>query len=161
MAKLPKRQCNCWTGITKFPALENTLKEWIVGQRENSRAVVGQKLPDDWEEKVANFHQFVLQRKEELGIQGDHVFNMDEVPMSFDAPFSRTVDATGAQTIPVWMDGQRWTEMEWLSGVRKFGVPDQCPSLIELRYLSLTVSTHTSMKAFETITERSTKQPPQ
>ena len=46
-----------------------------------------QKLPDDWEEKVANFHQFVLRRKEELGIQGDRVFNMDEVPMSFDAPF--------------------------------------------------------------------------
>ena len=58
MAKLPKHQRNCWTGIAKFPALENTLKEWIVGQRENSRAVVGQKLPDDWEEKVANFHQF-------------------------------------------------------------------------------------------------------
>ena len=66
------------------------------------RTTVDQKLPDDWEEKVANFHQFVLRRKEELGIQGDRVFNMDEVPMSFDAPFSRTVDATGAETIPVY-----------------------------------------------------------
>ena len=52
-------------------------------------------------------------------------------------------------------------ETEWLSGVRKFGVPDQCPSSIELRYLSSTLSTHTSMKAFETLTELSTKQPPQ
>ena len=71
---------------------------------------MGQKLPDDWEEKVANFHQFVLRRKEELGIQGDRVFNMDEVPMSFDAPFSRTVDATGAETIPVSTTGHEKTE---------------------------------------------------
>ena len=39
MAKLPKRQRTCRTGIAKFPALENALKEWIVSQRENSRAV--------------------------------------------------------------------------------------------------------------------------
>ena len=67
-----------------------------------ARTIVDQKLPDDWEGKVANFHQFVLRGKEELGIQGDRVFNMDEVPMSFDAPFSRTVDATRAETIPVY-----------------------------------------------------------
>ena len=36
MTKLPKRQR---TGIGKFLALERTLKEWIVSQRENSRAV--------------------------------------------------------------------------------------------------------------------------
>lgn len=39
MTKLPKRQRTCRTGIAKFPALERTLKEWIVRQRENSRAV--------------------------------------------------------------------------------------------------------------------------
>ena len=53
---------------------------------------MGQKLPENWEEKVTNFHQFVSRRKEELAIQADRVFNMDEVPMSFDAPYSRTVD---------------------------------------------------------------------
>ena len=39
MTKLPKRQRTCPTGIANFPALERTLKEWIIGQRENSRAV--------------------------------------------------------------------------------------------------------------------------
>ena len=92
----------------KFPALETTLKDWVVSQRENSRAVttamirlkakklakqmnvtefvggqswcsrfmrrnrlsvrstttVGQKLPNDWEEKVTNFRQFVSRRKD-------------------------------------------------------------------------------------------------
>ena len=39
MTKLPKCQRTCRTGIVKFPALERTLKEWTVSQRENSRAV--------------------------------------------------------------------------------------------------------------------------
>ena len=55
-----------------------------------ARTTVGQKLPDDWEEKVVNFREFVSRRKVELGIQADRIFNMDEVPMSFDAPHSRT-----------------------------------------------------------------------
>ena len=146
MTKLPKRQRTCRTGIAKFPALERTLKEWIISQRENSRAVttvmirlkakelakqmnvaefvggpswcsrfmrqnrlsmrlrttVGQKLPENWEEKV-------LRRKEELAIQADRVFNVDEVPMSFDAPYSRTVDTTGAESIPVSTTGHEKT----------------------------------------------------
>ena len=39
MTKLPKRQRTCRTGLEKFPALERTLKDWVVSQRENSRAV--------------------------------------------------------------------------------------------------------------------------
>ena len=149
MTKLPKRQP---TGIGKFLALERTLKEWIVSQSENSRAVttvmtrlkakelakqtnvadfvgglswcgrfmhrnclavrsrtVGQKLPENWEEKVGNFRQFVSRRKEEIPIQADHVFNMDEVPMSFDAPHSRTVETTGAESVPVSTTGHEKT----------------------------------------------------
>ena len=140
--------------MTKLPALERTLKEWIVRQREKSCAVttvmirlkakelanqtnvadfvggpswcsrfmcrnrlsvrsrttVGQKLPENWEEKVANFRQFVSQRKvQELAIQADRVFNMDEVPMSFDAPHSRTVETTGAESVPVSTTGHEKT----------------------------------------------------
>ena len=39
MTKLPKRQRTCCTSLTKFPALERTLKDWVMSQRENSRAV--------------------------------------------------------------------------------------------------------------------------
>ena len=45
MAKLPKRLRTCRTGVAKFPALENTLKEWIVSRREN-RIVHGSELKD-------------------------------------------------------------------------------------------------------------------
>ena len=163
----------------------------------HSRTTVGQKLPDNWEEKVTNFHQFASQRKEELAIQAGRVFNMDEVPMSFDAPYSRTVDTTGAESIPVsttwvmrkqalllslhalspgksssqWSSSKEkpcrkksspmvwlstattkdgWIEMEWLYGVRKFGIPDLCPSL--------TVSAHILTKVFATLSKLNTKQ---
>ena len=153
MTKLPKRQRTCHTGIAKFPALERSLKEWIVSQRETSRGVttvtirlkakelakqtnvadfvggpswcsrfmrrnrlsvgsrttVRQKLPENWEEKVTNFCQFVSRRKEELAKQADRVFNMDEVPMSFDAPYSRTVETTGAESVPVLTTGHEKT----------------------------------------------------
>jgi len=75
----------------------------------HSKPTVGQKLPESWEEKVTNFHQFVSRRKEELAIQADCVFNMDEVPMSFDAPHSRTVDTTGAESVPVSTTGHEKT----------------------------------------------------
>ena len=153
ITKMPTRQRTCRTGKAKFLALERTLKDWVISQREKSSAVttvmirfkakelakqmnvaefvggpswccrfmrrnrlsvrarttVGQKLPDDWEEKVVNFRKFVSRRKEELGIQADRIINMDEVPMSFDAPHSRTVDSTGAQSVPVSTTGHKKT----------------------------------------------------
>jgi len=48
-------------------------------------------------------------KKEELGIQADCVFNMDEVPMSFDALYSITVDSTGAESVPVSTTGREKT----------------------------------------------------
>ena len=110
MTKMPKRQHTCRTGKAKFPALERTLKEWVISQREKSCAVttvmicfkakelakqmnvaefvggpswcnrfmrrnhlsvrarttVGQKLPDDWEEKVVNFTSLFRKQKRSL-----------------------------------------------------------------------------------------------
>ena len=48
-------------------------------------------------------------RKTELEIDGDKVFNMDEVPMSFDAPLSQTVDVVGAETVPITTTGHEKT----------------------------------------------------
>ena len=54
--------------------------------------------------------KFVSQRKvQELAIKADRVFNMDEVPMSFDAPYSRTVETTGAESVPVSTTGHEKT----------------------------------------------------
>jgi len=74
-----------------------------------ARTTVGLKLPDDREEKVVNFRKFVSQRKEELGIQADRAFNINEGSMSFDAPHSRTVDLSGAENEPVSTTGHEKT----------------------------------------------------
>ena len=39
MKKLPKRQRTCRGGKAKFLHLERTLKDWVISQRESSRAV--------------------------------------------------------------------------------------------------------------------------
>ena len=76
--------------------------------------------------------------------------------MSFDAPYSRTVDSTGAESIPVSTTGHEktgftvvlacsesgkklkpkdgWIEAEWLFGARKFGEQDPCLSSTKPRY---------------------------
>ena len=87
----------------------------------HSRTTVGQKLPENWEEKVMNFHQFVSRRKEELAIQADRVFNMDEVPMSFDAPYSRTVETTGAERVPVSTSGHEKTGFTVVLACSEYG----------------------------------------
>ena len=69
----------------------------LLWARIRSCQMTGRRIPG---ERITNFRQFVSRRKDELNIQADRVFNMDEVPMSFDAPYSRTVDTTGAESIP-------------------------------------------------------------
>ena len=58
---------------------------------------------------MESFRNFVIRRKEELEVQADRVFNMDEVPMSFDAPYTRIVDTTGAESIPISTTGHERT----------------------------------------------------
>ena len=49
--------------------------------------------------------------------------------------------------------------MEWLCGVRKFGVQDRCPSSIEPPCSSLIASVHTLTREIGTILKQNTKQP--
>ena len=66
------------------------------------------QLPADYQEKVENFHKFV-----ETKIQGNSIgpddINMDEVPLTFDLPLTRTVNKTGAtrgRTSPAFWHAQ-------------------------------------------------------
>ncbi|GFW43154.1 hypothetical protein TNCV_2439461 [Trichonephila clavipes] len=66
-----------------------------------SRSTVGQKLPDDWEKQSDDFLTFCKQLIVENNFTEDLIFNMDEVPLSFDIPPTRTVDVQGASSIPI------------------------------------------------------------
>ncbi|GFS89117.1 hypothetical protein TNCV_1258681 [Trichonephila clavipes] len=54
----------------------------------NGRSTVGQKLPDDWEKQLDDFLTFCTQIVEN-NFTEDLIFNMDEVPLSFDIPPTR------------------------------------------------------------------------
>ncbi|KAG8239088.1 hypothetical protein J437_LFUL018809 [Ladona fulva] len=78
---------------------------WVFGfMRRNNLSVrsstsVGQKLPSDWEAKVAKFRLYL---KENLcGVDFQHFGNIDEVPVSFDMPASRSVNLKGAKEVSV------------------------------------------------------------
>ncbi|GFW45265.1 pogo transposable element with KRAB domain [Trichonephila clavipes] len=74
-----------------------------------SRSTVGQKLPDDWGKKSDNFLTSCKQIIVENNFTEDLIFNMDEVPLSFDIPPTRTVDVQGASSIPINTTGNERT----------------------------------------------------
>jgi len=64
---------------------------------------VGQNLPQDWEEKMASFKIYLEEKK--INVELPHIGNMDEVPMNFDMPTNRTVDAIGTDDIKIETTG--------------------------------------------------------
>uniref|UniRef100_K7FWM6 DDE-1 domain-containing protein n=1 Tax=Pelodiscus sinensis TaxID=13735 RepID=K7FWM6_PELSI len=51
-----------------------------------TRTSSGQRLPNDWETKMHDFKVFVHKEIQKLGLTASNIFNMNEVPMSFDIP---------------------------------------------------------------------------
>lgn len=64
---------------------------------------VRQKLPSNWEAKVAKFRLYL--RENLSGVDSCQFRNMDEVPISFDMPSSRTVSLRGAKEVSVATTG--------------------------------------------------------
>ncbi|KAF4794406.1 pogo transposable element with KRAB domain-like protein [Turdus rufiventris] len=70
---------------------------------------VSQQCPADYEEKLANFRSYCKSKISEKNIQPDHIINMDEVPLTFDMPLTKTVERTGTATVPVRTTGNEKT----------------------------------------------------
>ena len=66
---------------------------------------IAQKLPKDLEEKVESFQRFVIRQRQEHGFELSQIGNMDETPMAFDLPSTRTVNTKGEKTILVRTTG--------------------------------------------------------
>lgn len=64
---------------------------------------VGQKLPDDWEQKMATFVEFINSHKDDYSL--DHIANMDEVPVTFDMPSNFTMEQKGTNDVRVVTSG--------------------------------------------------------
>jgi DDE superfamily endonuclease/Tc5 transposase DNA-binding domain/Brinker DNA-binding domain len=69
-----------------------------------STTSIGQSLPDNWELKVELFRDYLKNNLE--GVLPCHFGNMDEVPVSFDMPRTRTVNIKGAKEVRLATTGK-------------------------------------------------------
>ena len=68
---------------------------------------IAQKLPGDLEEKIANFHCFVLNSRKKGNFELVNIGNMDETPVWFNMPSVRTVTAQGEKTVTISTTGYK------------------------------------------------------
>ena len=65
------------------------------------KTTLAQWLPDDMEEKVMQFHRFVIAARQRVGYPLSRIFNMDETPMWFQLPSLRSLEFTVSRTVAV------------------------------------------------------------
>ena len=66
-----------------------------------SKTTLAQRLPADMKDKVVEFHRFVLRARQRCGYESSQILNMDETPMRFELPATRTLEFTGNRTVPI------------------------------------------------------------
>ena len=66
-----------------------------------TKTTLAQRLPQDLEEKTIQFHQFVIAAGQRHSYSLSRIFNMDETPMRFELPSSRTLAFSGSRTVPL------------------------------------------------------------
>ena len=66
-----------------------------------TKTTLAQRLPNDLEEQTLKFHRFVIGARQRCGYSLARIFNMDETPMRFELPSSRTLEFSGSRTVPV------------------------------------------------------------
>ena len=56
------------------------------------KTTLAQRLPEDLEQQTLTFHRFVITSRQRHGYSLSRIFNMDETPMRFELPSSRTLE---------------------------------------------------------------------
>ena len=93
--------------ITGFQASNNWCTRFL---RRNNLALrqktkIAQKLPEDQEEKIVNFHCFVLNCRKKANHELVNIGNMDETPVWFNMPSARTVNTRGEKSVSITTTG--------------------------------------------------------
>lgn len=111
-------------GMNEFKAGTNWCFRFMKRKKLSVRArtTVGQKLPDDWEIKRSDFLKFTHEQIKENKFSTDQVINMDEVPLTFDCPPSRTVNKVGESTVGIITTGHEKTSFTCVLSCTASGV---------------------------------------
>ena len=87
-----------------------------------ARTTVCQQLPPDYEEKITNFRKYTEAKVAEHSIGPDEIINMDEVPLTFDLPLTRTVNKKGESSITLKTTGHERTHFTCVLGCTASGL---------------------------------------
>lgn len=68
-----------------------------------------QKMPQVYEDKIQQFHSYVIQLWKKYDFELSQIANMDEVPLNFDVPSNRSVDVKGIKTVAIKTSGHEKT----------------------------------------------------
>ena len=66
---------------------------------------IAQKLPSDLDEKLTNFHSYVIDSRKKMCFSLGQIGNMDETPMFFDLPSNKTIHFAGEKCVTVRTTG--------------------------------------------------------
>ena len=66
-----------------------------------TKTTLAQRLLNDMEEKIVKFHRFVIAARQRCDYPLSRIFNMDETPMCFKLPSTRSLEFSGNRTVPV------------------------------------------------------------
>lgn len=79
--------------ITGFQASNNWCTRFLCCNNLAQKTKIAQKLPERLEEKIVDFHCFVLNSRKKGNYELVNIGNMDETTVWFDMPSVRTVNA--------------------------------------------------------------------
>lgn len=65
------------------------------------RTHIAQKLPEDYEEKLVEFQRFIINERQKFDYDLSQIGNADQTPLTFDLPYSTTVDVKGAKSVSI------------------------------------------------------------
>lgn len=66
---------------------------------------IAQRLPEEFEESIVNFQRMLIRMRQKNGYEINQVGNMDETPMNFDMPPTRTMNSSGDKTVLIKTTG--------------------------------------------------------
>ena len=66
-----------------------------------AKTTLAKRLPEDMDEKIMQFHRFIMAANQRAGYPLSRIYNMDETLMCFELPSTRSLEFTGSRTVPV------------------------------------------------------------
>ena len=83
------------------------------------RTRIAQKMPSDFEEKLLHFQRFIITKRKLNNYSLSQIGNADQTPLTFDIPYTQTVDFKGEKTVTIKTTGNeknRFTIMLAITG---------------------------------------------